>query len=786
MLITANQAENLKNMAKNMSKTENLRLAKRLALPFLVVAFLPQIALASWNGKPYAQGETLDPQCLPQDSNCTIDIKGLYSVPGADTERSGGTSNPVNLFFKALPSPTIAPIVKSVTANSSGPNAGTHMYRMTYVTASGETGQSPVSETISVVNGHAKVVLSIPTDPNGVAIARNIYRTKANKVPLPLDYGQYFLIAENTISDNTSTVYIDTTNDEDLSSRWLSGRNTTAGGFYGNNTARPLFSVDPISGYMMIGQTPDLQAPFTQLDIAGHNMDIGTIGNLFVESNTTQGKDRGGQISIGGLYRSGGGAAIFANISGRKENAIDEDPRGYLSFATYGPEGAPAERARITSTGELLIGTTASMQSKIGVLNNINSDNLISLVNPNTGTSARSFLKISNTDGNASESVFFGLTGKNYGNVSGWQDQSMLMSGSGVKNGLRIFTSAGGFTVSSSGTSAPDLRIDQTTGKAGFGTTTPSGKLSLTQSSDSASGGLWIANSANKNFRSIYMNQSGTLSFYGGNSAGILNTATLNEAGTWMSASDITYKENITDLGEKYSLDQILSIKPRYYTMKGTGQPQIGFIAQELKLVVPEVVEGQDGSMGISYGNLAAILVQGIKDLNTKIDNMAKSTISGIKSLFVDEVTAKKGTFDELVSSQGVELKDRTTGQIYCLFINNGNIDKQLGTCSQQIANSSNVTSSAPVPAPAPAQTENIVTAESTQTPAETNSDTTTSSTEQNTNTPSTEVTTESTPADNSANTQTVAPATPADTVTVSSAPQTSSTDTTPPQTASI
>jgi len=47
------------------------------------------------------------------------------------------------------------------------------------------------------------------------------------------------------------------------------------------------------------------------------------------------------------------------------------------------------------------------------------------------------------------------------------------------------------------------------------------------------------------------MDTSGVLSFYGGDTAGTLNTATLNAAGEWTNASDISYKKNI----EKLSYD---------------------------------------------------------------------------------------------------------------------------------------------------------------------------------------------------------------------------------------
>ncbi len=200
-------------------------------------------------------------------------------------------------------------------------------------------------------------------------------------------------------------------------------------------------------------------------------------------------------------------------------------------------------------------------------------------------------------------------------------------------------------------------------GKVGVGTTTPAGKLSITQGANTPAGGLWIAETGNTDFRSIYISDtSGTLSFFGGDTAGSLNTATLNSAGAWTNASDRSYKENIVDLNTKYNLDTLLSIQPRFYTMKGTGKPQIGFIAQELKLVLPEVVEGQEGTMGISYGNMVALLVTAIKDLNGKVEKIAtwfKDDKLNIQSdVCVDNVCITKEQFKEMLLNSGAEVKN--------------------------------------------------------------------------------------------------------------------------------
>ncbi|MEO8638121.1 MAG: tail fiber domain-containing protein [Candidatus Taylorbacteria bacterium] len=194
-------------------------------------------------------------------------------------------------------------------------------------------------------------------------------------------------------------------------------------------------------------------------------------------------------------------------------------------------------------------------------------------------------------------------------------------------------------------------------GTVGIGTTTPSSKLSITQSANTSAGGLWLSTSNNTDYRSMFMDTSGVLSFTGGDTAGVLNTATLNAAGAWTNASDIAYKENIVDLSTRYGLDTVLQTQPRFYTMKGdTHIPQVGFIAQELELVIPEVVDGEDGSKGISYGNLVAVAFQAIKDL---VHNIATELFTKklhiTEQICIDDECYSKEALRQLLRDSGAK-----------------------------------------------------------------------------------------------------------------------------------
>jgi hypothetical protein len=197
-------------------------------------------------------------------------------------------------------------------------------------------------------------------------------------------------------------------------------------------------------------------------------------------------------------------------------------------------------------------------------------------------------------------------------------------------------------------------------GNVGIGTTTPAAKFSITQSANDATGGLYIAEAGDTDFRSAYMDTSGILSFYGGDTAGTLNTATLNAAGEWTNASDRAYKDNIEDLA--YGLDAVLALQPRSYTIKDTNIVRLGFIAQEMELVLPELVSGEEGKKGISYGNLTSVLVKAIQELAQQVGDVkdqATSTFLGWfnfrddKYLCIDEVCVTKEQLKEILRDGG-------------------------------------------------------------------------------------------------------------------------------------
>lgn len=90
--------------------------------------------------------------------------------------------------------------------------------------------------------------------------------------------------------------------------------------------------------------------------------------------------------------------------------------------------------------------------------------------------------------------------------------------------------------------------------------------------------------------------------------------------------SDIREKENLEILS--YGLDDLLSLNPVFYTWKSAPHAtrQLGLIAQEVELVLPEVVHGGDtGPRGIAYHKLIPVIIQSIQELAATVSGFAQS-----------------------------------------------------------------------------------------------------------------------------------------------------------------
>jgi hypothetical protein len=82
-------------------------------------------------------------------------------------------------------------------------------------------------------------------------------------------------------------------------------------------------------------------------------------------------------------------------------------------------------------------------------------------------------------------------------------------------------------------------------------------------------------------------------------------------------------------------LEAVERLRPVSYTRvdETSGKKHLGFIAQEMEEVYPEVVHTDSAGMkSIGYANLTAVLVDSVKGLHSEVRAL-QSTVSGLRRI---------------------------------------------------------------------------------------------------------------------------------------------------------
>ena len=112
----------------------------------------------------------------------------------------------------------------------------------------------------------------------------------------------------------------------------------------------------------------------------------------------------------------------------------------------------------------------------------------------------------------------------------------------------------------------------------------------------------------------------------------VVSKGNLTAFGTsFLTVSDEREKKNIYTISE--SLDRILELRPTKFTWKETDKEDVGFIAQEVEEIIPEVIETSRGFINtddskerktIAYPKLVPYLVDTIQQLTKRIEELEK------------------------------------------------------------------------------------------------------------------------------------------------------------------
>ena len=94
------------------------------------------------------------------------------------------------------------------------------------------------------------------------------------------------------------------------------------------------------------------------------------------------------------------------------------------------------------------------------------------------------------------------------------------------------------------------------------------------------------------------------------------------KAKEFVTYSDATLKTNIKTI--ENPIEKVKAMRGVTYNMKNSiNHREVGFLAQELRNSVPEVVSGKgDGDLGVDYGKLTSVLVEAVKAQQTQIEEL--------------------------------------------------------------------------------------------------------------------------------------------------------------------
>jgi len=165
-------------------------------------------------------------------------------------------------------------------------------------------------------------------------------------------------------------------------------------------------------------------------------------------------------------------------------------------------------------------------------------------------------------------------------------------------------------------------------GNVGIGTN-PMATLHIKQTANNS--GIRLDEFGSSRYFNIAYEGQGNIHFYHQNTIG----QWMGTDGTWKHNSDISLKKDISSMNN--ILDKVIQLNPVHFTWKDSNLSNIGFIAQEVQQIFPELVSSVnrngDNLKGLSYDSFGVIAIAAIKEMKSKYDQEIKILQEQIKIL---------------------------------------------------------------------------------------------------------------------------------------------------------
>ncbi len=202
----------------------------------------------------------------------------------------------------------------------------------------------------------------------------------------------------------------------------------------------------------------------------------------------------------------------------------------------------------------------------------------------------------------------------------------------------------------------------------------------------------------------------------------------VNTGAQTCTVSSARFKNSVSDLS--VGLDELKQLRPVSFLYNGSDDARVGFLAEEVGEIDPRLIFTElDGTTprGVRYEDMTALLVKAVQEQQLQIEELALNVFEGqlaststttiasttaaalsldqsfigriaeaVIGLFRDAgewavdvftariIYAERIEVQTAAVSNGLEMTDATTGDIYCVQISDGDWVKRLGSCAEQ------------------------------------------------------------------------------------------------------
>ena len=104
----------------------------------------------------------------------------------------------------------------------------------------------------------------------------------------------------------------------------------------------------------------------------------------------------------------------------------------------------------------------------------------------------------------------------------------------------------------------------------------------------------------------------------------ITATGAITSAAAVTAFSDRSLKRNIETIEDATS--KVKAMRGVTFEMINSGERSLGVIAQEVQAVFPEAVRDNNGILSVAYGNLVGALIEAVKEMSARIDELERKT----------------------------------------------------------------------------------------------------------------------------------------------------------------